>query len=366
MTTMSASGAEQIRELTASLLLVVKFWLRRLVRWATASYLAVLFLMCLAIHWHAETNILTAYCLYLPPMVAVLPLIFIALPSLWVCWRSLLAQSISVLLFIWLYMGYEFRGSVPLSNITGANIIKVATFSAGQTGGTKPVKFLAESNPDLVAVQDTGRHGFRYREDPDYQACEYLLMSRYPILSQELVHVQMETRKGRQDVAVAARFVVDWPKSKLCVYSVHMPTPRDILTWYTQRGTFLHGLAPFTEKHIQYKAYWQGRVEAAEKLSAIIHKETMPVVLMGDFNTPPHGETYHALLKDFTDGHRESGSGFGYTFPCSTWNPFAFFRPWLRLDQILASRHWRFKSHVNEVERTTQHRCIAAALSLKE
>ena len=40
---------------------------------------------------------------------------------------------------------------------------------------------------------------------------------------------------------------------------------------------------------------------------------------------------------------RETCTSCGYTFPGDTRNPLALLQPWLRLDQMFASRHWEIR-----------------------
>ena len=52
------------------------------------------------------------------------------------------------------------------------------------------------------------------------------------------------------------------------------------------------------------------------------------VLVAGDFNTPPRGEVYRTLTRNFTDAWDAAGQGWGYTFPAG--------RSILRIDHVLA------------------------------
>ena len=52
----------------------------------------------------------------------------------------------------------------------------------------------------------------------------------------------------------------------------------------------------------------------------------------GDFNLPPDSPMLAPLRRRFRDAFAEAGRGYGYTYPSRL--------PWVRIDHILAGRHW--------------------------
>jgi endonuclease/exonuclease/phosphatase (EEP) superfamily protein YafD len=59
-----------------------------------------------------------------------------------------------------------------------------------------------------------------------------------------------------------------------------------------------------------------------------------PILVGGDFNMPSDDSTMASLRSVLQFGFEEAGWGYGYTRPTRY--------PWLRIDHILASHHWRF------------------------
>lgn len=53
----------------------------------------------------------------------------------------------------------------------------------------------------------------------------------------------------------------------------------------------------------------------AEKLLADIQTRTEPVLVMGDFNSPPNSDLHRLLLTRLDDAHLQGGWSFGHTFP---------------------------------------------------
>jgi endonuclease/exonuclease/phosphatase (EEP) superfamily protein YafD len=120
----------------------------------------------------------------------------------------------------------------------------------------------------------------------------------------------------------------------------------------------------WAKKRLSRQAYWDGKLSLATQLAEAISKESLPYIVVGDFNTPALGTVYRTFAGGLQDSHQVAGSGYGHTFPGVTRNPAAFQQPWLRLDYIFADkRHWKVFSHVTEPDRGSQHRAVFAQLS---
>ena len=71
------------------------------------------------------------------------------------------------------------------------------------------------------------------------------------------------------------------------------------------------------------------RARQAETISALIKESPYPVLVAGDFNSPPSSYTYRTMKGDLEDGFRTAGHGFGYTY--------RYFKRILRIDYIFYS-----------------------------
>lgn len=71
------------------------------------------------------------------------------------------------------------------------------------------------------------------------------------------------------------------------------------------------------------------RARQAETISALIKESPYPVLVAGDFNSPPSSYTYRTMKGDLKDGFRSAGHGFGYTY--------RYFKRTLRIDYIFYS-----------------------------
>jgi vancomycin resistance protein VanJ len=97
----------------------------------------------------------------------------------------------------------------------------------------------------------------------------------------------------------------------------------------------------------------------AEQVKAVLDFATgldAPVLLAGDFNTPPVGRIYGALARRFGDSFAEAGRGWGYTYPARY--------PLLRIDYIFHSRDWRATAARVGSRPGSDHRALFAELVL--
>ncbi|MDH3604107.1 MAG: endonuclease/exonuclease/phosphatase family protein, partial [Candidatus Tectomicrobia bacterium] len=81
----------------------------------------------------------------------------------------------------------------------------------------------------------------------------------------------------------------------------------------------------------------QTRLQCIERLLIEVASQDKPVVVVGDFNSPPQSEVYARLSARLVDGHRTAGWGFGHTFPMhgkDIGGLFPKLLPFMRLDMI--------------------------------
>lgn len=78
-----------------------------------------------------------------------------------------------------------------------------------------------------------------------------------------------------------------------------------------------------------------------------------PLIVAGDFNTPPRGQIYRALTAQFSDAWDAAGRGLGYTFASS--------QPSLRIDHVFA-RGLQIVSAEVQPPGGSDHRALAVRL----
>lgn len=325
------------------------------------------FLNCVGYH-----NPASAFLLFLPawlwsiPVWMALPLALLLDPKK----SGILTLGVG-LLYLGPLLGWQGGGESPKALDASAEALRVMSYNRGQAQGTSLQPFKMELQPDVLALQDAGRRITAYKNADGYQEFphvdgvgEFVLLSKHPILRKDLL-VYVQNGDTSRKVAVAARFEIEMATRRVAIFSVHLPTPRPMLQ--SERwGGFLWGVlgvpgTAWAKKRHSRQAYWDGKLSLATQLAETIQKETLPCIVVGDFNTPAMGTVYRTFAGSLQDGHRVAGSGYGYTFPGVTRNPAAFQQPWLRLDYIFADRrHWKVVSQVTEPNRGSQHRAVFA------
>lgn len=341
----------------------------------TIIYAGALLLLPILAAWIGEKNMTLAFLLYLPRVIVLLPLPVLILVTLFLSWRLALVQFAAGLVFFTFGMGYEWRGNTesqfdPADN---PNELTILTYNRGQHANQSLQPFINLTNPDIIALQESPGRAKGYLADANYSEFtyaksvgEHTLLSRHPILSGDLIHLGDDI----QDNTPAGRFVIDFNDKQVVVYSVHFVTVRDTLLHY-RRGAFLYGIlgiVPGTSFHRKMEInqrFWLERIRTANALRKVINQETLPTLVVGDFNAPSGGYIHRRLKRGLQDSHQAAGSGCGYTFPGTTRNPLSRGGPWMRIDYIFASKDWKVIASLTEKKRPSQHRAVATKLSLK-
>lgn len=340
----------------------------------TIFYAGILLLLPLLASWIGENNITLAFWLYLPRAIALLPLPILFLITLFINRKIAILQIAAGLAFFTFGMGYEWRGNstAPFDQPNDTNMITALTYNRGQHANQSLQPFIDLTNPDIIALQESPGRAKGYLADSSYSQFkhassvgEHTFLSRYPILSEELIHLGDHL----QDNTPAGRFVIDFQGKHIAVYSVHYITVRDTLSHYRQ-GAFLYGVigiipgTPFHRKMKINQSFWDERILTAATLKKAIDQEILPTLVLGDFNAPAGGYIHKQMKHGLQDSHEVAGKGCGYSFPGTTRNPLSLGGPWVRIDYIFASKHWNVISSLTEEERTSQHRAVATKLSL--
>jgi endonuclease/exonuclease/phosphatase (EEP) superfamily protein YafD len=250
----------------------------------------------------------------------------------------------------------------------GQQRLTVLANNRGEDNRQSFTGFVREQNPDLLVLQEDGRADAFRAAYPGFFAesqARYTLVSRFPIKSSGL----LELPSAMPEV-VAAWFEIEYAGRSVMVYNIHLPTPRAELRELRGRGLLL-ALLPFTPGRLAAKralvqAPWDRRLKIVQELEQTLARETRPYILAGDFNAPSWGLVHRRIAGHAIDTFAEAGRGFGFTFPGETRNPLTAFGPWLRIDYVFGSQHFRPLSALAEPRRTSQHRCTVATLELAD
>jgi vancomycin resistance protein VanJ len=202
--------------------------------------------------------------------------------------------------------------------------------------------------PDLVAFQEM-MPALLARLQPRLAASHpYLLVDESWVLPLVLVSRYPLTPLPKPAEATRAQHaLVETPMGAVVVWNVH-PNPAVRSGWETQR-------------------------QVLASVAADIATETRPVIVMGDFNATDQSANYRLIANWLTDAHRATGQGFGFTFPDfsrarsldlpATTRPLLATGPLVRIDHILASRHFTPRqAYVVPLAYGSDHRPVGVVL----
>jgi vancomycin resistance protein VanJ len=198
---------------------------------------------------------------------------------------------------------------------------------------------LGPDHADLLAAQLSGDYPYQalYPELPVHGVG---LLSRYPILSEEVIRLApgaMLTLRAELDIA----------GTPVTLLVTHPPTPTGFLspvTYNTERRDA--EIALLIAEHIR------------PALDG-------PLLVIGDFNLTDQSNAYRDLDALLDDAYRDAGPGLGFTFPASLFN-ITDSVPLLRIDFIWYNRHFVAReAWTGEDAGTSDHLPVAATLVLK-
>jgi endonuclease/exonuclease/phosphatase (EEP) superfamily protein YafD len=165
-----------------------------------------------------------------------------------------------------------------------------------------PLDALAqEVKPDILALQEwrdsaraeewrgTGWHVHRARG--------LCLASRYPIRRTEHLGNRSSSPSGS-----AMLYEIETSQGMLTVISLHLESPREGLGQAASGG--IDGLRANSEL----------RRQQSEHVAGAAAQVTGPLLIVGDFNTPPESVLFRRVWTGYVDAFDEAGLGWGYTF----------------------------------------------------
>ena len=215
--------------------------------------------------------------------------------------RPVLAALTALLITLGPVMGFE----VPWGRATpeGGPRLRVLTCNMHYESGTDALyELVADVKPDVVALQEWRQP----RDGPTWDGWHVrwgwglFLASRHPVRAVDRLGRDSTVEQGR-----VVRFDVEAPGGTVSVFSLHLASPREELKEaVVTAGVDLDSLRANSALRDRQSAYLSG--EAA--------KVRGPVLLVGDFNTPPESVLFRRHWGAYADAFGEAGWGWGHTF----------------------------------------------------
>jgi endonuclease/exonuclease/phosphatase (EEP) superfamily protein YafD len=219
-------------------------------------------------------------------------------------------------------------------------------------------------SPDVVALQEApGDHELLPRYFPGWHTLredQFWIGSRFPLRK-----VDRCDSGGVFPQPTALSVRIETPEGAFLLHDVHLTTPRFAFLKMTWRSV-LDGSTPR-----KVESYTARRLNEALQARAYVDRNSikdkdgsaLPVLIMGDFNTPCVSSLYRDAWHGFTNAFNQVGFGFGYTAPCKNHRIWFNDVPWVRIDHILADNHWTVSACDVGRGHGSDHRLIWARLS---
>ena len=155
-----------------------------------------------------------------------------------------------------------------------------------------------------------------------------------PVLTRGLLMKSKERlvleEKGFPEMSVI-RVVFEWQGKEAVLYNLHLRTFGERKPWSDNN---LNPLNPaFWSFYVnQYRQAFLYRAWQADKVRALIDAETLPLLVVGDFNSTPHNWVFHRIAASLRDVYAETGAKRKSSYHSRF--------PFTRIDHVLVSEEW--------------------------
>lgn len=293
-----------------------------------------------------ERHWATCLLAYMPQHPFLVPPLLLLLPA----WRSGVPRlRRGVLLMLWFaaVVMLGFQADAPSLLRPAGERLRVLTFNIGgmKQGPGNLLQVIESADFDLVCLQevDTAAGRMLRQRFRDWQMAvdgEFAILTPHALIETQ-GHELAGGPRGQCQVATVSVHGATFE-----VVNVHFMTlaqPRDVRG--DPRGT--------PERLAATIAVREEQVRAVEELAALVPR---PLLVVGDFNTPPRGQVYRRLKRLLRDTFAEAGWGLGPTFRVG--------RPLWRIDYLWHSRGFVARRCWVPAGVASDHRPVAAELVL--
>lgn len=277
--------------------------------------------------------------IFLP--IFIFPIVFLILKNKIV---FIISCCATLILLGWVHTKYWSPKTLDITNPHSSVVVLSMNVGQHLVEPESLKKVIFEQNADIVFLQEvTDRHiksiWPSLLENYPYQIHGPLvsekmvgmgILSKYPILSSK------DFKLAEEGLVFQQRSVIKIGKQKIAIYNIHTTYP-----WFRFQKEFFFVTVPIYDYSIRSKEI--------QALVNLLHNENLPVIAAGDFNMTDQTQDYQYLNKVLIDSFKESGWGFGFTWPAHK-NPSGeinLTQPIVRIDYIMHSDNWN--SHLTQV-----------------
>jgi vancomycin resistance protein VanJ len=302
---------------------------------------------------------LTALLVYVPQAPFVAPTLLLALVALVRHHGRALALNLAALAAAAVLL---LHAALPLPRLggrfrasAGSEIpLRVLTFNIehGEAGAPAIARAIRAAHPDLFCLQEAVQGVWSPDPSPALSRAfagwhsvrhgELFVAARFPIRAVRPLRLGPDT--GYRSMLEVKLEVGGRP---VTLYVVHFSTAIHPETLMHHQGS----LAGYLDRTAAV------RLIQAQTVARYAASRRGPVLIAGDFNSPPGSRCLRRLGARFTDSFARGGWGFGYTYPAKL--------PLLRIDYIFASPEFAVRRSATLDTRASDHRALVADLVLR-
>lgn len=218
---------------------------------------------------------------------------------------------------------------------------------------------ISRMNPHVIALQDADGNSrlLRHYLQEWHVASEgeFLVASMYPVRFVDKCRPQAFLH------TTVARFEIETPAGKVLLYDLHQMTPRRVLTALRPDSIITESGRDDLE---EFLSRWADEAHETREFVEST-RDQMPALIVGDFNMPSDSSLYRMNWNELSNAFDSVGTGYGYTFPCQRQFRWPAGFPWMRIDHVLTTEHWRIRSCWVGSSNGSDHRPIAAVVELR-
>jgi endonuclease/exonuclease/phosphatase family metal-dependent hydrolase len=221
-----------------------------------------------------------------------------------------------------------------------------------QESARQVTSLLARTLPDVMALQETtvwtmhyapdvlrthkkfraavDSLGYRVKMPPEggpenarYSHWRPPVLLRVEPESQQQIELTDETVGEAEQNTL--RTQISWMGRDIAIYNIHLMSHGTKKPWKNRGGLF--SLEAWKVYLAEMRFGFTIRRAQVEKVRSLLDAETLPTILIGDFNSTPDSWTYRQLSVGMQDAFRVAGTGWGATYHAN--------RPLVRIDFIL-------------------------------
>lgn len=316
---------------------------RGLLALLTYLNLGLLAVLCLVEFAIAERTWLTTLLTYMPQQPFLVPAAVLLLVAL--CkrrWRLALINGLAVLFCLFVLVGFSipkpilFARGYPVRVMT----LNLHHLSAGTDAA---IALIEREKPDILCLQEVNRShtdpveriarrlpGWNVARDSDVA-----ILSRLPIRTLSVYPVPNTQRTMLMTIH-------DVQGKRFAVLNVHLSS--------TSRAESQR--KPDGPRRVYLRLSAAIRKQQVQQIMDIAKGTSYPLIVAGDFNTPPRGLLYRQLRSRFTDAFARAGWGTGYTFPSRL--------PVMRIDYVFADKGFAVMKCRRSALKASDHYSVVA------